>query len=103
MQGIQFEERAENRTMVTGYQPSDAQSSPRLAKLVLLRNTDTKVKRVTNSRGFHLPFCNRTLTHSLAVGSYNTVCKTTIDWGGRGSGPATETLHVPGGGGKMEG
>ena len=37
MQGIQFEERAENRTMVTGYQPSDAQSSPRLAKLVLLK------------------------------------------------------------------
>ena len=28
------------------------------------------------------------------------MCKTTIDWGGRGSGPATETLHVPGGGAK---
>lgn len=34
MQGIQSEERAENRTMVPGYQPSDAQSSPRLAKLL---------------------------------------------------------------------
>jgi hypothetical protein len=41
MQGIQVEERAENRTMVTGYQPSDAQSSPGLAKLVSFKeNTD---------------------------------------------------------------
>lgn len=59
MQGIQSEERAENRTMVPGYQPSDAQSSPRLAKL-LFYTQEVGVGMgvgVTSSRGSHLVLC----------------------------------------------
>jgi hypothetical protein len=78
MQGIQFEERAENRTMVTGYQPSDAQSSPRLAKLVLLKKYGYEGQASDEfPLGSTFHFVTEPTFHamdwSLSVGSCNTV------------------------------